>query len=68
MKPEKAIAILWRKLDKSVIDLQREFVCFKVAVRNRNPDGAGEYAPEILRMMLEVYTRLGSIGALEMVK
>ena len=68
MKTKKAIEILWKKLDAAVIEMKLKIELLRVAVEKREPDIAGDYSAEILRMMIEIYTRLGSIGALELIE
>ena len=68
MKPEKAIQILWKKLDVAALEMKMKSELFKVALEKRDPEIAGDYASEILRIMIEIYTRLGCIAALEEIR
>ena len=68
MKTKKAIEIMWQHLEKSVPNLRRDLDGFINAISERNPDEAGELIKELLREILESYTRLGVIGALELIE
>lgn len=65
MKANEALEAMWRSLDDAVAVFEQGVKCLSTAVARRNPDSAGEYAKAVLRDAIEIYARLGVIGALE---